>query len=1121
MKLEELQAGQRLAGVIPGEVVQVVQTTMMGPDASKLVFRGVAGLQEQILRRSDEADLETASERRPFDAPAREFRLAAEALRISNAGVFEPMAAVTTSAIQPLPHQLRAVYQDFLPRQPLRFLLADDPGAGKTIMAGLYIKELWLREDVRRCLVVAPGGLVEQWQDELAMKFGLEFELLGRDLVDAPFGSHLVDRHPRLIARMDQLARNEEWLDLITDVDWDLIVVDEAHRMSAAWVGRKLERTGRYRLGEKLGRSTRHLLLMTATPHSGKQENFQAFLRLLDQDRFAGKFKAGLHSRSTDGIMLRRVKEELLTFEGKPLFPDRRADTVAYELSPAEQALYEDVSEYVRTEMNRADRLDGSRRTTVGFALTVLQRRLASSPLAILRSLERRAARLRTRRDDLANGRATEPTPQVPDITDASWDEEWSADDLESLEDEVLDAATAAATVAELDAELVVLDQLVQQARAVRAAGSDRKWNELRDLLDEQTLTGGRRLIIFTEHRDTLEYLRSRISVLFGTPHVVEAIHGGVPRAERRRITEEFTHNPECRILLATDAAGEGLNLQVAHLMVNYDLPWNPNRIEQRFGRIHRIGQTEVCRLWNLVAADTREGQVFLTLLAKIKEQEKALGGKVFDVLGQPLTGASLRELLIEAIRYGERPEVRARMQDVIDATWGDGIEELLAQRALAPETAPAHDLERLRREMDEARARRLQPHFIEAAFVAGFHDLGGRMSRREPGRWEILNVPASLRQGRAPVARRYERVTFDLDCVEGAPQAELLAPGHPLHDAVMRVVLERWGTTLGRGAVLVHPEVTEPTLLVGALQEVVDATGAVIDQCFSYAFVAESLSPQVAGPAPYLDGVQVPEVAIADRAAALEWLPAAEEAALDWLAAGAGADHLDAVRMRRSAELEKTRAEVTRRLGHEVNRLYADSVVAKEENPEAARRLAEQAEEMQERLTARRALIDRQERMRSSMPELKLVAVLLPESAVSPEAAARARETKRIERRAVEATMHAEEALGRTPIEQPFNNKGFDILSEVPGGDPIRIEVKGRIKGADTFNITRSEILLGRNAAPRYRLAVVLVDPDDASKDEIRYVDDPFHGVDLGDFGATTVTVQLSKLWPQAEPPF
>lgn len=667
MLLEDLKPGLRVDGLIPpSAVITVVAAQWHGSDALELTYKTSAGhLGQQVVFRRDQDQLSVAATgSRAFDAPATDFKLVAEAQRIQLAGLFDPMLAVATSDVRPLPHQIRAVYGELLPpRTPLRFLLADDPGAGKTIMAGLYIKELILRDDVKQCLIVAPpGGLVEQWQDELFFKFGLRFDLLTNQLIDTNVNLNVFETSPLLIARMDQLSRNEELQKQLKETEWDLVIVDEAHRMGAHYFGAKLEKTKRFLLGELLGSITRHLLLMTATPHSGKEEDFQLFLTLLDRDRFEGKQKTTAYTKD---IMRRMVKEDLLTFEGKKLFPERIAETVPYELTALEYDLYEQVTAYVREGMNRADKIGGKRKNTVGFALTVLQRRLASSPEAIYRSLVRRSERLERKKQAILNGTYVEKEPGI-DVSGLDV-EDYNAEEIETIEEELLDAATAAQTVEELDAELLELADLTEVAKQVRDAGTDRKWTELSTILQDNALTTDkngvpRKFIIFTEHRDTLDYLATRIRSLLGKPDAVQAIHGGVRRLERRVITEEFTKNRDCQILLATDAAGEGLNLQAAHLMVNYDLPWNPNRIEQRFGRIHRIGQEEVCRLWNLVASNTREGDVFVRLLVKIEEQrKKAYGGKVFDVLGEAFAETSLRDLLLQAIRYGDQPRLRPR----------------------------------------------------------------------------------------------------------------------------------------------------------------------------------------------------------------------------------------------------------------------------------------------------------------------------------------------------------------------------------------------------------------------------------------------------------------------------
>ncbi|MEV0034058.1 helicase-related protein [Nocardia sp. NPDC050793] len=1136
MLLEELKPGLRIEGVVPSEVVTVIYAQWHGTDALELTYKTTAGrLNQRVVFRKDQDGLSIAyTGSRPFDAAANDFKLVAEAQRIQLAGLYDPMLAVTTSDVQPLPHQIRAVYGELLPRTPLRFLLADDPGAGKTIMAGLYIKELVLRGDVERCLIVAPGGLVEQWQDELAFKFGLSFELLTNQLIDANTNQNVFDKHRFLIARMDQLARNEQLRSQLEETEWDLVVVDEAHRMGAHYFGGKLEKTKRFQLGEALGALTRHLLLMTATPHSGKEEDFQLFLTLLDRDRFEGKNRT---AADTSGIMRRMVKEDLLTFEGKKLFPERIAETVPYQLTALEYELYEQVTAYVREGMNRADRVGGKRKNTVGFALTVLQRRLASSPEAIYRSLVRRSQRLERKKQEILNGTYQDEESKF-DVDDIDSDA-YSAEELENLEEELLDAATAAQTATELETELAELADLVRLAKQVRDRGTDRKWTELSAILQDHALTTGadgcpRKLIIFTEHRDTLEYLRRQVGTLLGRPEAVTAIHGGVRRGERRRITEEFTKNRDCQILIATDAAGEGLNLQAAHLMVNYDLPWNPNRIEQRFGRIHRIGQEEVCRLWNLVAANTREGEVFARLLEKVEEQRKAYGGKVFDVLGEAFIETPLRELLMKAIQYGERPDVKTRMQEVIDRSVGEGLEELLNERALAAEHLTKTDLDTLRAAMDDARARRLQPHYIELAFKEAFARFGGRIARRELGRYEIANVPAQIRASKhGPIATRYDRVTFDLPYVQPRDlvRADLLAPGHPLHDAVMDEVIRQFGGALHMGTVLVSPTVTEPQLLVGVVEEVTDATGAFVARRFGYAHVDRTSTVTPAGPAPYLDCVAAPRVPSVTRAREEQWLADAEDRAMSWIITNRLPEYLSEVQPRRAAELSKTRELVTKRLKGECDRLILDAAVAaetelKNEKPkESSDSLHRKAVELDGRLRRRLELLAQQALMSTKPPTIKTAAIVLPismvENNIPSGAPIHAKETEAVERRGVDLVMAEERKLGREPVEQAWNNKGFDILSTAPNGETYRIEVKARIEGAKDFFVTHNEVITGKNSYPRYRLALVEVDPRGRSRDEVRYLDNPFGTTDLGGFEATGIRGDWGRMWTKGLPPF
>src|SRR5438876_2322013 len=725
-KLEELTRGAWIKGILPDALANVVDVQWFGSEALELTYKTPAGkVANELLYRHDEPRLDLVEQGRPwgFDGDGSLFRLVSEAQRIRLAHLFDPVLAVHTSIVDPLPHQITAVYESMLPRQPLRFLLADDPGAGKTIMAGLLIKELIARGDLQRCLVVCPGSLAEQWQDELYRRFHLPFEILTNDKLEAARTGNWFLETNLVIARLDKLSRDEDVQAKLSapDCRWDLVVCDEAHKMSATFFGGEITYTKRYRLGQLLSTLTRHFLLLTATPHRGKEEDFQLFMALLDGDRFEGKFRDGVHAVDASDLMRRMVKEDLLKFDGTPLFPERIAYTVPYKLSDAEARLYKAVTDYVSQEFNRAEALQNDKRTgTVGFALTILQRRLASSPEAIYQSLRRRRERLESRIRELEllqrGARiddaiaADVPTFETEEIEDL---EEAPDNEVEATEEQILDQATAARTIAELKAEIDTLRQLEAMALAVRRSSgeSDTKWRELAQLLSEiftreaiasriaehrtpygsgpiplPTPSPRQKLIIFTEHRDTLNYLMQHISTLLGRREAIVWIHGGMGREERMKAQESFRYDPDVQVLVATDAAGEGINLQRAHLMVNYDLPWNPNRIEQRFGRIHRIGQTEICHLWNLVADATREGDVYQTLLDKLEEARKALGGQVFDVLGKlQFEGRSLRDLLIQAIRYGDQPEVRARLTRAIEHGVDRGqLQDLLEERALA-----------------------------------------------------------------------------------------------------------------------------------------------------------------------------------------------------------------------------------------------------------------------------------------------------------------------------------------------------------------------------------------------------------------------------------------------------
>ncbi len=1160
VRLEELTRSAVIAGVLPNEHISVIDVEWHGSDAVTLVYRDSRGQTgNELLLRDDEPRLDIVTAGRPwsFDSDGRHFRLASEAKRIQLAHLFDPLLAVHASIIEPLPHQITAVYQEMLARQPLRFLLADDPGSGKTIMAGLLIKELLMRGDLARCLIICPGSLVEQWQDELNTKFNLPFEILTRDKIESSrTGNWFIENH-LAIARLDQLARNDELQDQLKQTDWDLIVVDEAHKMSASYFGGEVSYTKRYQLGRLAGSICRHFLLMTATPHNGKEEDFQLFMALLDADRFEGRFRDGVHSIDASDLMRRLLKENLLKFDGKRLFPERRAYTVPYTLSDREAQLYIEVTDYVRNEFNRADQLEpGGRKGTVGFALMILQRRLASSPEAIYQSLRRRRMRLESRlREVQIERRGDQVTldilDQLPDFNEDDIDDfdDLPGDEAAEAEDLIVDLATASRTINELEAEITILKRLEEMADDVRRSGTDRKWEELSALVQGRDAFGkpGERpkLVIFTEHRDTLDYLTNRLETLLGREDAIVTIHGGMGREQRRRAQELFTQDRSVEILAATDAAGEGINLQRAHLMVNYDLPWNPNRLEQRFGRIHRIGQTEVCHLWNLVATETREGDVFYTLLEKLERERKALDDQVFDVLGQlTFENKPLRQLLVEAIRYGERDDVRNQLHKVVDqALDTDHLKELIATRSLVSDVMNVAMVREIREEMERANARRLQPHYIEDFFLEAFRELGGRIYQREPGRWEVTRVPGILRERdrlvgrREPLLRRYERVAFEKQLLQlpGKPLAEFIAPGHPLLDMTVSVILERYGQYIKRGAVLVDEsdegeEIRALVYLEHAIQDArTDADGnrRTISTQMQFVEIDETGEIRGAGYAPYLDYRPVTDreydILSADLEA--EWLSRdLEREARNYAISEIVPAHRDEVRQRREVLVEKARNAVHERLTREIM-FWDRQAIELRQQEEAGKRpklnstLARQrATDLTERLDRRMRELE-QERQISALPPVVVGGALIvpagllrelsedeAESQIVIDVAAR----RRIERLAMAAVMAHEEQLGNQPVDVSRQNYGWDVESRDPANDRLRfIEVKGRAPGSSTVTVTKNEILAAFNKGSDFILAIVFVEGDTA--DRLFHLVQPF--TTRPDFNATAVTYDLNSL--------
>ena len=1161
-KLEELTVGSNVIGLVNNESVQVVAVKWYGSAVLEITYKNSQGmLANQLLYREDEARLEIQEDSLPwsFDADGDTVRLASEAYRINLAHLFDPYLAVHTSSIEPLPHQISAVYQEMLPRLPLRYILADDPGAGKTIMTGLLLKELIIRGDLKRCLIVSPGSLSEQWQDELYSKFHLKFDILTNDRIEAAVSGNVFSETNLCIARLDKLARNEILQDKLKATEWDLIVVDEAHKMSATVWGGEVKYTKRFQLGRLLSDITRHFLLLTATPHNGKEEDFCLFMSLVDPDRFEGAARTSSQAIDVSDVMRRLVKEDLLKFDGTPLFPERRAYTVNYSLSPLEAALYSDVTEYVQEEFNRADNLSSDHRSTVGFALMILQRRLASSPEAIYQSLRRRRERLEHRLNEEKLGKRAEEFKTSIRYDDDFDEEDYSSEEIEKEEENVAEKASASRTIAELEAEIDTLKKLERLANQVRLSGEDRKWDELSKLLQDNacmyTPDGQReKLIIFTEHRDTLRYLTDKIRTLFGSDDSVVTIHGGMLRDERRKVEERFRQDKEVRILIATDAAGEGINLQRAHLMINYDLPWNPNRLEQRFGRIHRIGQTEVCHLWNLVSQETREGMVFQCLFNKLEEERLALGGKVFDILGDmTFDDKPLRDLLIEAIRYGNDPEVRKRLWQVVDHSMNtEKFRELISENALTEDSMDVSKVMEIRAEMERMEAHKLQPHFVEAFFLQAFKTSGGRIHMREHGRYEITSVPFAIRNRDMQIGfgesvlNRYERICFEKeDCnIPGLIPATLICPGHPLLEATTDLIRERYADAMKHGAIFVDENDygKEPRLLFyieDAIQDGVvlpNGNKRIISKNVHFVELKEDGTAMNAGYAPYLDYRALSEEeygVVYDYVQQQSWLThGVEERAQAYAISEIIPAHFSEVKAHKIQMLDKIAKAVKQRMTAEIQ--YWDYRAIDLKEKEAAgkgnQRLtsanaARRAEELEARMQKRLAEIDT-ERMISAMPPVIVGgSLVIPKGLLqiltyqtAPDTFSRG-DKQAVEYAGMRAVMDIERKLGFIPTDVSANKCGYDIESEIPkemqtGDGCLRfIEVKARAKGATTVTISKNEILTGLNRPDEFILAIVEVD---GQSTRTVYLKKPFKNAP--DFTATSVNYDIMDLISSAE---
>ena len=1016
--------------------------------------------------------------------------LALETIRYRFASMYDPLLAMNTSKVDPLPHQIDAVYGHVLRMPRIRFLLAHDPGAGKTIMAGLIIKEMKLRHLARRMLIVVPGHLKDQWRRELKDKFEETFTIADRGTTDALYGESIWHKESQLITSVD-FAKRDEILASIRSAQFDLVIVDEAHKMAAYKYGDKVNKTSRYRLGEILSANSEHFLFLTATPHKGDNENFRLFLDLLEPGFFAtSEMLEESLERGENTLFLRQIKEDMKDFDGKPLFLPRHVSTPAYNLSDPERDLYRKLTEYVRNQFNKA--LSPDKKRNIGFALIVLQRRLASSSFALWRSLQRRRSKLSSLLDDFSKSGQTQPKLlDFDEVDDMSEEERWE-------QERRWEVLSIAENRDELRKEIHTIDGLVDLAKSVIDGEHEvklRKLEETMSKLDEKDVDA--KILIFTESRDTLEYLEKRVK---NWGYEVSTIHGGMKLEER--VKAEGTFRNKSRVMIATEAAGEGINLQFCHLMINYDIPWNPNRLEQRMGRVHRYGQKYEVFVYNLIAQDTIEGRIFKRLFEKLDEIRAVMGNdRIYDIIGEVYHGKDLAQMLADAA-MGARTEeeILAEMEIIVNHDYIRRIREDLAD-TLATRNI---DFRRLEGIQERARENRLMPEYTADFFTRALTRAEGRIRVRQDGLHAVDSIPYPLRsiakedqfrKSFGQLGGPYNKITFDKKVDAKNQDAEFITFGHPLFEAVMEWVSREFTADLQRGAVFTDTSGRLDGTILFFEGAVTDGTGRIAGKrLFSY-YVdsdtggAEHIPPTILWDLDHSGGVGADPVDL-DRQKSIvqdgviamlrdyqrELLEERQRQtkikekyglmSLSTLIRDHDADLLSLYERQQSGQ----NVDIVIRNKKERQRQYIDS----------KKRLAD--------------LIEREKSLTINTPTFLGIVRVIPSDSI-PDSM---RENSESERVSMEAAMEFERSQGRSPVDVSKTiGLGYDIKSVNSDGDTRYIEVKGR-HGVGQVALTRNEWFKARHLAEDYYLYVVWnTKYENADGLQIQMIRDPAHNAD------------------------
>ena len=1094
----DIREGQVLTGPLFSEPMRVETVRSNGPDAW---VAGLVGQRSEQFRRvtltsDDISNLTIADSALSYDGNGRLLRIGLQAYTLGIAYEFDPYFGLSISRVDPLPHQLEAVYEHLLKLPSVRFLLADDAGAGKTIMAGLLIRELKLRGLVERVLVVCPANLTFQWQRELKEKFDEKFLILkGSDIRDQ-FGVNQWLEQKQIITSLD-LAKRTEILPSLRQVHWDLVIVDEAHRMSAR---DETHKSLRYRLGEWLRDSADHVLLLTATPHKGDPQNFTLFLQLLDRDAYADvrSIRKAMERRRAP-FYLRRTKEAMVyfperqtngTWTAKPVFTKRIPRTANFAIEGPEFDLYQKITRFVKRQSARAAAQgDDPRARAVGFLMSLYQRRLASSTYAMRRSLENRAKRLQEglkRAQDLVRA----APPDLPDLEEL---EEFEDAEREHLE-KMLEAITLAGNAEQVHEEIAELVELAEEAKAVEGSGSEAKLGHLREIMQAEGFFDrpDQRLLLFTEFKDTLDHLMEHLQA-WGFS--VGCIHGGMKSGSRnepgsRLYTEQQFREGAIQVLVVTEAAGEGINLQCCHILFNYDIPWNPNRLEQRMGRIHRYGQRHDCLIFNFVATNTIEGRVLQRLLDKLQEIRDALDDDaVFNVVGEVLPSAHVERVLRDyyAGKLGDADLEERLLKDV-----DEGHFRAICQTALEGLAAKRLNLDMLIERRARARERRVVPETI-ARFIQecaqdatlALKPVSNMAHTFEPGR-----LPSRLKKyEREPgwklpeLATRYPRLSTDRDTAE-KNNLEWVTPGHPLFEALRRHSLDLGQDAFARGACFYSLAHEAPARLDFYRARVVDGLGHVIHERLFTVELANDGSPCLREPdvlgnlSPTTASGDLPPLSACDAQAGVAALPEATV----WLNENALVPFINEIRAERLAEVERIAEHVELSLTEVLQRIDNDIGRAAEEvNKEvtgAEGRLA-QAEthyaDVLARRERRREELKRQRAVTLQGVERLASALILPHPERGILDVRRLRPHPETEMTAMRVVMEHEAAQGRQVYDVHEKNLGYDITSlDLQSGELRLIEVKGLAAATGSILLTPNERRVAEDRPDCYWLYVV-----------------------------------------------